>query len=57
MNDELERIWKEAVMALSRHSPGIWLEGLMKATRNKIAYVLADIRTEHPPDTNLDRPG
>jgi hypothetical protein len=31
MNDELERIWKEVVMA---YYPGIRLEGLRKTTKN-----------------------
>jgi hypothetical protein len=34
MTDKLERIWKEAVMVLSRHYPGICLEGLRKTTKN-----------------------
>jgi hypothetical protein len=32
MNDELERTWKETVMAYSRYCPGISVEGLMKTT-------------------------
>jgi hypothetical protein len=32
MNDELERIWKEAVMPISRYCAGIRLEGLRKTT-------------------------
>jgi hypothetical protein len=27
MNDELERIWKEAMVAYSRYYPGVYLEG------------------------------
>jgi hypothetical protein len=33
-NDEWERIWKEAVVAKSRHYPGICLQGLTKTTKN-----------------------
>jgi hypothetical protein len=31
MNCKLERVWKEAVVAQSRHHPGTYLEGLRKA--------------------------
>jgi hypothetical protein len=35
MVDELERIWKEAVLAKSRYCPGIiYIEGLKKTTEN-----------------------
>jgi hypothetical protein len=34
MNDELEGIWKEAAMILSRYYPSILLERLMVTTRN-----------------------
>jgi hypothetical protein len=45
---ELERIWKEVVMAKSKHSPCISLEGLKKTTKNSttIAGAPAEIRTE-----------
>jgi hypothetical protein len=33
MNDELERIWKEDVVAKSRYSTDICLEGLKKTTK------------------------
>jgi hypothetical protein len=33
-DDELERIWKEAVVAYSKYYPGICLQGLGKTTRN-----------------------
>jgi hypothetical protein len=33
MNDELERILKEAVVAYSRYRPGISLQGLRKTTK------------------------
>jgi hypothetical protein len=34
MSEEFERIWKETIMAESRHYPGICLEGQRKAKRN-----------------------
>jgi hypothetical protein len=34
MKDKLGRIWKAAVMVLSRHYPGICLEGLRRTTKN-----------------------
>jgi hypothetical protein len=34
MSNKLERIWKEPVMASSRHCPDIYLEGLRKSTKN-----------------------
>jgi hypothetical protein len=36
MSNELERIWKEAVVACSRHYPGICLEGLKKIMKTLI---------------------
>jgi hypothetical protein len=47
--DELEKIWKEAVVVLSRYYPGICLEELRNATKApvRIAGVLAKIWTEH----------
>jgi hypothetical protein len=48
MNDELERIWKEVVVAHSSYCHGICLEEpkiFAKALR--IAGVLAEIRTRH----------
>jgi hypothetical protein len=43
MNDEIERIWKEAVVAVSRQYPDIFLEGLRKTMRTSArrARVLA----------------
>jgi hypothetical protein len=35
MNDELERISKEAVVTYSRY-PGVYLEGLGKTTKKRI---------------------
>jgi hypothetical protein len=34
ITDELESIWKEAILAYSRYYPSKFLEGLRKATRN-----------------------
>jgi hypothetical protein len=34
MNDELERIWKEAAVVDLRYYPGIFLEGLRNITRD-----------------------
>jgi hypothetical protein len=34
MNDELERIWKETVVAQSSYNASICLEGLKKTARN-----------------------
>jgi hypothetical protein len=34
MTDELERIWKEAVVTLSKCYPRVCLEGLRKTTEN-----------------------
>jgi hypothetical protein len=34
MNDELERMWKEAVVAYLKYYPGIRLEGPRKTTKN-----------------------
>jgi hypothetical protein len=57
MNDELERAWEEAVMALLRYHHGVSLERLRKRTKTsaRIAIIPAEIRTEHFPDTNLER--
>jgi hypothetical protein len=34
MNDELESVWKEAVMAQSRYTPGVCMEEMKKSIRN-----------------------
>jgi hypothetical protein len=44
MNDELERTWKKAVMALLRYHPATWLKELME-TLIRIVEVLAKIQT------------
>jgi hypothetical protein len=55
MNDEMEWIWKEAVMCYSRNYPGFCLEGLRETTDNlRIGGVLAEIRPEHLPNISLD---
>jgi hypothetical protein len=40
VNDELERIWEEAVVANLKYCSGIWLEGLRKTTK----YISQDSR-------------
>ncbi|PNF31555.1 hypothetical protein B7P43_G00786 [Cryptotermes secundus] len=53
MNDNLEVIWKEVVVAKSRYYPGIVLEGLLKTMKKKnsvrTADVTVEIRNEHLP--------
>jgi hypothetical protein len=36
MTDELEEIWKEAVVAQTRYDPGIFLDGLRKTTKHEV---------------------
>jgi hypothetical protein len=57
MTDESGRVWKETVVAYSRHYPKICLKGLDKNTETSfgIVGVPTDIRTENLPSTNLDR--
>jgi hypothetical protein len=53
---ELERIWKEAVLALSRYYRNTRLEGLGKTTIiYRIVGVLVEIRIEHHPITCTER--
>jgi hypothetical protein len=49
MNDEMEKIWKEAVMAQLRYYPCICLGRLKKTAQEsvRIAGALAEIQTEH----------
>jgi hypothetical protein len=56
MNDELERTLKEAIIAWLGYFPRICLEGLKKSTKDlcRIADVLAKIRTEHHPNTDVE---
>jgi hypothetical protein len=47
MNNELERIWKEMIMAYSGYYPSICLQGLWKTTKlSQDSWVLAKIQTE-----------
>jgi hypothetical protein len=45
VNNELEAMWKEAIVACSRNSPGIRLAGLRQTTKAlvRIAHVPAEI--------------
>jgi hypothetical protein len=48
MKDEVERIWEEAVMALSKYCPSICLKGLRKTMENNgLTGVLGEIQTEN----------
>jgi hypothetical protein len=48
-------IWKETVVSLSRNCAGIWLKGLRKITTIlRIAFVLAQTRTQYTPCTNIE---
>jgi hypothetical protein len=55
MNDELEVIWKETVMAELKYYLRICLEGLKNTTETsiRIADVPVEIRTEYLPDKSL----
>jgi DNA-directed RNA polymerase subunit N (RpoN/RPB10) len=56
MNDELERIWKEAVILKSRYYHDIFMKDLRKTMKtSSMASIQAEIRTEHLPDTGLER--
>jgi hypothetical protein len=49
VNNELERMWKEAVMALLKNYQGISLKGLRKTMKNlRTACVLAETGIEDP---------
>jgi hypothetical protein len=55
-NDDLERIWKEAIAIPSRYDNCVCLEGLRKAMKTLIlAYVVVEIRTAHLPNTSQER--
>jgi hypothetical protein len=56
LNDELERIWKEAVEAQSRY-PGICLKGLRRTTKTlfRMAGVWTEIQGDHLLNTGLGR--
>jgi hypothetical protein len=57
VNDEWERIWKEAVMAQSKHYSDICLVGLKKTTKEKpvsVDSVLVLIQTDNLLNTGLE---
>jgi hypothetical protein len=56
MTDELERIWREAVMAYSRYYPSICLEGLRETTKTsvRIPGVPAEIQIKPLPNASLE---
>jgi hypothetical protein len=44
LNDELERVWKEAVVDFLTYCPSICLEGLKKTTKNlRIGLLRAEV--------------
>jgi hypothetical protein len=52
--DELNRIWKEAVVSKSRYSPSICQVVLRKSTKTpRIADVPAEIQIEHHPNIQV----
>jgi hypothetical protein len=58
MNDELERIWKEEVVANGGGEyPGICMEGMRNAVNISVgtAGVPAEIRTKYHKNTFLER--
>jgi hypothetical protein len=48
MNDELERMWKEAGKAYLRYYPSIYLKGLRKTTTNLSEYSWSPGRDLNP---------
>jgi hypothetical protein len=57
MNHELERIWKETVVALSGHYPEILprvTEGNHEKFQSGLGDVLTEIQTEHLLNTSLE---
>jgi hypothetical protein len=50
-------MWKEAVVAISRYYPSIFLEGLEKTTKtwSQRSLCPAEIRTEHLRNSKLER--
>jgi hypothetical protein len=56
MNDELERMWKEAVMACLKVPPMQPLGGTEGNHEylSQVVGVSADIRAKHLPNTNLE---
>jgi hypothetical protein len=57
VNIELERLWKEMVIARLSYYPNMCLERLRRATRISVsvASVPVEIRTRHPLNTSLER--
>jgi hypothetical protein len=54
MNDELEGIWKKAIVVWSGCYPEIYLEGQNKTKKNlRIAGTPVKIQTEHLPNTSI----
>jgi hypothetical protein len=45
MNDELERMWKEATVVNLRYYPGMWLVGLRKPTKTSVR--IASLQAEN----------
>jgi hypothetical protein len=56
MNDELERIWKGAVLVKSRYYPHTSLERLRKSRKTsvRIACAQVEIGTKHLPNACLE---
>jgi hypothetical protein len=54
MSDELENMWKEAVLAELTVYSCIFLEGQRKPTRKHL-IVIVEIRTEHLPNASQER--
>jgi hypothetical protein len=56
ISDELERIWKEAIVTSLKYCFGICLEGQRKMTNgsSRVAHIPAVIGTEKP--LNFDEP-
>jgi hypothetical protein len=54
MNNELERIWEEAIVASSWHYLGVCLKVFRKSTKTSV-NIPAEIRTERLPNTGLER--
>jgi hypothetical protein len=56
VSDELERIWKESVVAYLRYYPSIFLERQRKPTKIlRLAYIPSEIPVEHLANTSLGR--
>jgi hypothetical protein len=55
VDEEWERIWKEAVIVLPTYYPGTCQEGLSKTMKDHREMIddSAEIRTGHLPKTNI----